>query len=375
MKYIDKLLQGAEVEWKPLGEVAELKRGTSITKKTSTEGKYPVISGGQQPAYYIDKFNREGETITVAGSGAYAGFVMYWNEPIFVSDAFSIKANEEQVLPRYIYHFLLNIQEKIHDLKAGGGVPQVYAKDVARFLIPIPCPTDTKKSLEIQRKLVEILDKFTELEAELEAELDCRKRQYEYYRNKLLTFNDIGGGTEIVWKTLGEVLDIYTGGEAPKNLIRGERPQGSFIYPIYSNGEEIYGFTDNYRINKDAVTISSIGAKTGTIYFRKAYFTPIIRLKVLVPKNEKTLNSRYVFHYLSNITISTKRSSVPNINANEVKSIKIPLPPLEEQQRIATILDKFDILVNSISEGLPKEIALRRKQYEYYRERLLSFPS
>nr|WP_314602582.1 restriction endonuclease subunit S [uncultured Alloprevotella sp.] len=189
MPFIERLLDGAEVEWKPLGEVAELKRGTSITKKTSTEGIYPVISGGQQPAYYIDKFNREGETLTVAGSGAYAGFVMYWNEPIFVSDAFSIKANEEQVLPRYIYHFLLNIQEKIHDLKAGGGVPHVYAKDVARFLIPIPCPTDTKKSLEIQRKLVEILDKFTELEAELEAELDCRKRQYEYYRNKLLAFD------------------------------------------------------------------------------------------------------------------------------------------------------------------------------------------
>ena len=295
---------------------------------------------------------------------------MYWNEPIFVGDAFSVKADEKQVLPRFIYHFLLSIQEKIHDLKSGGGVPHVYAKDVARFVIPLP-------PLSVQQEIVRILDKFTQLEAELETELDCRKRQYEYYHNKLLTFNEIrrGGGTEIVGKMLGEVLDIYTGGEAPKNLIRGERPQGSFIYPIYSNGEEIYGFTDNYRINKDAVTISSIGAKTGTIYFRKAYFTPIIRLKVLVPKNEKTLNSRYVFHYLSNITISRKRSSVPNINANEVKSIKIPLPPLKEQQRIASILDKFDTLVNSISEGLPKEIALRRKQYEYYREKLLSFPS
>lgn len=187
--YLDNLLQGAEVEWKPLGEVAELKRGTSITKKSSTEGKYPVISGGQQPAYYIDTFNRVGETITVAGSGAYAGFVMFWDEPIFVSDAFSIKADEGQILPRYIYHFLLNIQEKIHDLKAGGGVPHVYAKDVARFLVPIPCPENPKKSLEIQRKIVDILDKFTTLEAELEAELDCRKRQYEYYRNQLLSFD------------------------------------------------------------------------------------------------------------------------------------------------------------------------------------------
>jgi type I restriction enzyme S subunit len=196
MKYIEELLQGAEVEWKPLGEVAELKRGTSITKKTSTIGEYPVVSGGQQPAYYINQFNRHGETITVAGSGAYAGFVMYWNEPIFVSDAFSIKADESRILPRYIYHFLLSIQDKIHDLKAGGGVPHVYAKDVARFLIPIPCPDNPTKSLEIQRKIIEILDKFTELEAELEAELDCRKRQYEYYRNQLLSFDMLnrGGG-------------------------------------------------------------------------------------------------------------------------------------------------------------------------------------
>jgi len=190
MRYLEKLLGGEKVEWKPLGEVAELKRGTSITKKTSNEGIYPVISGGQQPAYYIDQFNRSGETITVAGSGAYAGFVMYWNEPIFVSDAFSIKTDKTQVLLRYIYHFLLNIQDKIHELKSGGGVPHVYAKDVARFQIPIPCPNNPKKSIEIQHRLVEILDKFTELEAEL----DCRKRQYEYYRNKLLSFNVLKGG-------------------------------------------------------------------------------------------------------------------------------------------------------------------------------------
>lgn len=191
MKFLEDLLKGAKVELTPLGKVAELKRGTSITKKTSNEGIYPVISGGQQPAYYIDQFNRNGETITVAGSGAYAGFVMYWNEPIFVSDAFSIIADNTKVVSRYLYHFLLNIQDKIYDLKSGGGVPHVYAKDVARFLLPIPCPDNPKKSRQIQGKIVEVLDKFTTLEAELEAELEGRKRQYEYYRNKLLSFSDI----------------------------------------------------------------------------------------------------------------------------------------------------------------------------------------
>lgn len=194
MPFIERLLDGATVEWKPLGEVAELKKGETITKRTSIEGSYPVISGGQQPAYFINKFNRNGEIITIAGSGAYAGFVKYWKEPIFVSDAFSIKADENQVLPRYVYHFLLSIQDKIYELKSGGGVPHVYVKDVARLHIPIPCSNDVERSLKIQHTIVDILDKFTTLEAELEAELDCRKRQYEYYRNQLLSFDKLNRG-------------------------------------------------------------------------------------------------------------------------------------------------------------------------------------
>ena len=136
LKFVEDLLQGAPVEWKTLGEVTKLQRGTSVTKKASITGKYPVVAGGQHPAYYINQYNRDGETITIAGSGAYAGFVMYWNEPIFVSDAFSIKAGETQLLPRYAYYYLQNIQDSIHELKRGGGVPHVYAKDVACFLSP-----------------------------------------------------------------------------------------------------------------------------------------------------------------------------------------------------------------------------------------------
>ena len=396
MKYIDKLLQGAEVEWKPLGEVAELKRGTSITKKTSTEGKYPVISGGQQPAYYIDKFNREGETITVAGSGAYAGFVMYWNEPIFVSDAFSIKANEERILPRYIYHFLLNIQEKIHDLKAGGGVPHVYAKDVARFLIPIPCPTDTKKSLEIQRKLVEILDKFTELEAELEAELDCRKRQYEYYRNKLLSFDMLNGGgnslNNIFILPLGEVGEFIRGKRFVKTDITtqgcpcihyGEmytyygiwaNKSKSFISPTLVNKKNLrLALMNDVIIVGAGETIEDLGVATAwlsksPVAIHDACF--IFR---------SSLNPKYVAHFTRTNSFHDQlrryvsSGKISAVNAKGLAKIKIPIPPLSEQQRIVSILDKFDTLTSSISEGLPKEIELRRKQYEYYREQLLSF--
>ena len=173
------------IEWKTLGEVAEFKRGQTIIQKTAQTGVYPVISGGQQPAYYIDQYNRTGQTITVAGSGAYAGFVMFWDEPIFVSDAFSIKTDEEVVLPRYVFHFLLNKQSSIFNLKRGAGVPHVYAKDLAAFSIPLP-------PLSEQRRIVDILDRFDTLTNSisegLPKEIALRRKQYAYYRDALLNF-------------------------------------------------------------------------------------------------------------------------------------------------------------------------------------------
>ena len=377
--YIARLLQGAEVVWKPLGEVAELKRGTTITKKTSNEGIYPVISGGQQPAYYIDQFNRDGETITVAGSGAYAGFVMYWNEPIFVGDAFSVKADEKQVLPRFIYHFLLSIQEKIYDLKSGGGVPHVYAKDVARFVIPLP-------SLSVQQEIVRILDKFTQLEAELEAELDCRKRQYEYYRNKLLAYE----GNEVEWKMLGEVFtlrngytpsksnnDFWENGTIPWFRMEDIRLGSSILKEAIQTitPEAVKG-----KLLPANTIIMATSATVGEHALIEVDFMCNQRFTCFILNKEyQTLfDIKFLYYYFFLLDEKAKQSvnvsSFPSVQMNELRKWEIPLPPLEEQQRIATILDKFDTLVNSISEGLPKEIALRRKQYEYYREQLLSFP-
>jgi type I restriction enzyme S subunit len=174
-------LRPNSVEFKKLGEVCEFQRGTTITAKDAVEGDVPVIAGGQTPAYYHNVANRTGETISVSSSGAYAGFVAYWTIPVFLSDSFSVNPYSGLLLTKYVYYFLKNIQEQIHNSKKGSGVPHVHGSDLAKFIIPVP-------PLPIQQEIVNILDKFTALEAELEAELEARKKQYEYYRNALLTF-------------------------------------------------------------------------------------------------------------------------------------------------------------------------------------------
>ena len=368
--YIAKLLNDEKVQYKTLGEVAELKRGTSITKKTSNQGEIPVISGGQQPAYYIDQFNRKGNTITVAGSGAYAGHVMYWEEPIFVGDAFSVKTDETILSTKYVYHFLLQNQQKIYAMKKGSGVPHVYPKDLSVLQIPLP-------PLSVQQEIVRILDKFTQLEAELEAELDCRKRQYEYYRNALLSFGDLenrGGynsliNSEIQYKTLGEVAEIIRGKRVVKKDLAEEG-----MFAVFQNSMKPLGYYDKSNAPAQTTFIICAGA-AGEIGFMKDAFWAAD--DVYYFKNNQNLNNKYLYYFLltQQIKISqqVRRASIPRLSKSSFDKLLIPIPPIEEQERIVAILDKFDTLVNSISEGLPKEIQQRRQQYEYYREQLLTF--
>lgn len=183
------------VPYKKLGEISLMKRGTSATKKTINQGDIPVISGGIKPAFFCDTANREGETVTVAGSGAGAGLVLFWNQPIFVCDAFSVQG-KDNVCTKYLYYVMKNMQERIQNTKKGAGVPHVHIKDIEDFEIPVP-------PIEVQEKIVEILDKFTALTVELQAELQERQRQYEYYRNRLLSF----GGSDNIHS---ELIDTQT---------------------------------------------------------------------------------------------------------------------------------------------------------------------
>ena len=169
-----------------------------------------------------------------------------------------------------------------------------------------------------------------------------------------------------------DVCDVFTGGEVPEGSIKGDTPQAEMKYPIWGNGKEIYGYAKTYKISQDAVCISSIGANTGDVFFHRAFFTPIIRLKVLIPQNER-LSIRFLYYALSSVDFEVKKSSVPNMNANEVKQKAIPLPPLPVQEEIVRILDTFSELQKGLIPTLQAELQKRLQQYNYYRDYLLSF--
>lgn len=294
------------------------------------------------------------------------------NEGIFLDDhLFAIRLKSEHkniVNTAFLNYYMHSSAFRIQVCKKVRGVTRFYITGKPFMSLEIPVPP-----IEVQSKIVEMLDNFTELEAQLESELEARRKQYEYYRNQLLTFDKVGGARfDAKWMKLGDVCKIYTGGEAPTNHVKGNYPTGEMKYPIWANGREIYGYSDTYKIEEDAVCISSIGANAGDVFYHEGFFTPIIRLKVIIPK-ETSLNIRYLFHILSVKKMTVKKSSVPNINANEIKGLIIPIPPLSEQQRIVSILDRFEALTTDLQSGLPAEIEARRKQYEYYREKLLTF--
>src|SRR5690606_21618904 len=145
-----------EVVWKTLGEVAEFRRGTAITQKQTTPGEIPVVANGPTSTYFHGESNREGETIVIARSGAYAGYVSFWNQPIFLTDAFSVHPNVNILMPKFVYHVLQNKQEHIHAMKKGAGVPHVRVKEFESYEVPVPL-------LAEQARIVAILDTFDAL--------------------------------------------------------------------------------------------------------------------------------------------------------------------------------------------------------------------
>ena len=374
------------VEWKKLGEVCMFKRGQSLTSKNAVAGDVPVISGGQKPAFMHNIANRDGETIVIAGSGAYAGFVSYWKQPIFVSDAFSVDIIDSRELStRYVFHFLLNNQQKIYATKTGAGIPHVYGRNISKFKLPLP-------PLPVQEKIVEILDKFTdyvtELTRELTRELTSRQKQYSFYRDKLLSFED--DVYQVEWKTLGEVV-LFRRGSFPQPYGNADWYGGEGSQPFV----QVADVSDSgYRLNsKTKQRISqkampkSIFVSSGTVVVTlqgtigrvaiTQYDSYVDRTLAIFEDYLIDINKKYFAYILKwkfDIEKENARgSTLKTITKEEFSQFQIPLPPLPVQEKIVQVLDNFDTVCNDLNIGLPKEIELRQKQYEYFRDKLLTF--
>ena len=279
---------------------------------------------------------------------------------------------KEQLLPKFVFYYFFLVDEWCKQHLVIGNFPSVDVQQLISLPFPIP-------PLRVQARIVELLDKFTQLEAQLEAELqaelEARNKQYDFYRNRLLDFalrDDLKGQVE--WKTLGEVCENLDSQRRP--ITSNKRIKG--IYPYYG-ASGIVDFVESYIYDGDYLLVSEDGANL------LARNTPIafsisgknwVNNHAHVLKFDTYEGRKFVEYYLNHIDLKPYISGAaqPKLNQNNLNSIPIPLPPLSEQRRIVDILDRFDTLTNSISEGLPREIALRRKQYEYYRDALLRFP-
>ena len=268
-----------------------------------------------------------------------------------------IRTKNKEILTRFLFHFFDQNQFEIGAMTnaTGGGQKNMSTTWLAKYMIPIP-------PLPVQQEIVNILDTFTLLEAELEAELEARKKQYEYYRNELLTFGD-----EVEFKELGDVVVITKGKQLNKELLTDIGP-----YPAYNGGISYSGFTDNYNYDENTIIISQGGASAGFVNFITTKFYANAHCYVVLPNNDVIIN-RYVYHFLKlnqeRLTGKQHGAGIPALKTSEIATLLIPIPPLPVQQEIVNILDTF----TQLEAELEAELEARKKQYEYYREKLLSF--
>lgn len=389
MSYLEELLCRVEIKWMPLVEVCRFINGRAYKQEELlSRGKYPVLRVGNfftnQNWYYSDleldqeKYCDKGDLL-YAWSASFGPRVWDGGKSIYHYHIWKVVPDSNLICKQFLYYLLQWDTKALKDAHSTGSTMMHISKAaIEKRLVPIPCPHNPEKSLAIQSEIVRILDTFTTLTAELTAELSMRKKQYNYYRDQLLSFKE----REVEWKALNDVFDIFAGGDAPKDAL-SEFETEEFSIPVLSNGignKSLYGWTNKAKIEKPSLTISARGTIGWTSYRSRPFF-PIVRLLVLTPKIKISLKYAYYFMKTIENNYRIPEAGIPQLTKPMLKDIKIPLPcpsnleeSYAEQARIAAILDKFDTLTNSISEGLPREIELRQKQYEYYRDMLFSFP-
>ena len=373
LSYLEKLLDGVDVEWTTLGN--------EYAVEIANSGRKPVKAtlrvAGQTPYYganniqdYVEGYTHDGEFVLIAedGSASLENYsIQYARGRFWANNHVHVVRGKEGLNTRFLYHYL-HIVNFIPFL-SGGGRAKLTKGKLVDIPLPIPCPDNPEKSLAIQAEIVRILDAFTAMTAELTAELNMRKKQYNYYRDQLLSFDlsaDQAGEGDVEWVKLSTVANIKNGKDWKK--------LGSGKIPVYGSGG-IMQYVDTFAYNKPTVLIPRKGSITNIFYVDEPfwnvdtiYYTEL-DLDKIIPK--------FFYYFMTTIDIMQldTGSGRPSLTQAILNEIKIPLPTLEEQARIISLLDKFDTSTTSLQEGLPREIELRQKQYEYYRDLLLSFPA
>ncbi|HJF74207.1 MAG TPA: restriction endonuclease subunit S [Gallibacterium anatis] len=396
--FLEKLLQGAPVEWKTLGEV------TLWDKRfQGVEGQEKVLSFVHVSAAKLKSLAVENGDITLLSTGNFEGFTnreiaeefinsaevitiptggtanIKYHNGLFVDSGNLLASSTDSDLYdlKYIYYFLKNINHIIQGFFRGSGVKHPSMPDILKIQIPIPPPA-------VQKEIVRILDALTAITSELTSELTLRQKQYQHYRDQLLTFGD-----EVEWKTLGEVdfFEVNSGGTPSKSNLdywnNGNIPwiksESCNNKPIYSANNFIteIGLKESSAklLNPKTTLIALVGAtifKTAFLEFTATTNQNIASIKSKVPD---AISDKFIFYYITNLynKLKLEMNNYGMLNLTTLRQFKIPIPSIKEQKRIISILDKFDTLTNSLSDGLPKEIKLRQKQYEYYRDLLLGF--
>jgi len=379
MRYMEKLLEGVRVEWEPISKILIRTKGTKITaeqmkKMHNIQAPLKIFAGGKTVAFVNFEdipekdINRE-PSIIVKSRGIIE--FEYYDKPFsHKNEMWSYHSKNEYLDIKFIYYFLKINEPYFQNIGNRMQMPQISTPDTEKFKIPIPCPDNPKKSLKIQQEIVRILDTFTRLIAELTAELTARKKQYAYYREQLLTFKE----GEVEWKSLGEVTNYK---QPNKYLVKSTNYKDYFPIPVLTAGKTfILGYTNEttgvYKASENPIIIFD-DFTTDNKWVDFDFKAKSGAMKMIISKDETKVILKYIYYWLNTLPKITDGDHKRRWIGNYFNKL-IPVPPLRVQQEIVRILDKFDTLTTSISEGLPREIELRKKQYAYYREQLLDFP-
>ncbi|PQK37532.1 restriction endonuclease [Escherichia coli] len=380
LSYLEKLLDGVEVEWKSLGDVVNFQRGRRLVKsQLETRGKYAVYQNSMTPLGYYHEYNVAAQSSFIICAGA-AGEIGYSENEFWAADDVHFAITPEYINDRFLFHFLLTQKNKISGQVRRASIPRLSKSVIEKLEFPIPCPDNPEKSLAIQSEIVRILDKFTALTAELTAELTMRKKQYNYYRDQLLSFDE----GEVEWKALEEVSTFANGKGHEKDISE----DGKYIVVnskfISTNGEVAKLsnkqlcplFKDDILLVMSDLPNGKALSKTFIVDEDHKY-TLNQRIGGITVKNSNELLPKFLHYFLNRTPQLLKHDNgvdQTNLRKGQILEVKIPIISLIKQVQIVETLDKFDTYTKSISEGLPREIELRHKQYEYYRDLLFSFP-